>query len=241
MLGKRDSSCTWMIMFGLVEVLVVLINVPSIWSDLYSSQNQYSLFDKTTLIKADSVVVYVHVLTDSNFNDSVERAVFFPLVDDFSQLTIPQTADIFRNESEVYVYVNVSGGHVSPLRFYKDIATPDYFVGYFTAVINIDNGNITSVYWIDDLCNECYSSECVNQTNCGISYSDANNCQVNNTADGTNTDGQLCNIVVYLAWVGTDANGTPMTSLSYTPSNFQAYSAFPVYKAAAGIATDRLV
>jgi len=195
----------WLLsIIGIVEFfLLLVIHFPSTWSDTYSTQNQFSLYDKTSLTKGDSVVVYVHATTSITNDTGIanERAVFFPLVDGFSQLNIPSSAEVFRNNTEVYVYLNVSGGIISSPRFYKDEATPNYFVGYFTAVIVLNEGNITQIYWVDDNCTECEDWECVNQTNCGISYNDTNNCQPSKNATATNTDGQLCNIVIYLAWL----------------------------------------
>ena len=55
----------------------------------------------------------------------------------------------------------------------------------------------------DDGCKQCNDDECVGGTNCAIAYSDINDCK----------DPSVCNMNVYIAWVGTDLNDQPCTSL----------------------------
>jgi len=154
------------------------------------------------------------------------KGTFFPQVDIFSQMLISNTGLLYKNETNVYVFVN-HGGVISEKRYYKRADFAGLFVGSFTAVITISNGNVTGITW-DDGCSQCTSS-CIETKTCGLSYNDVD-C-VANTG--------LCNISVYLAWVGTDSNGATCNSLSYIPSKFASYSLGPVYQTAAGVATSR--
>jgi len=187
-------------------------------------------------------------------------AVYFPLVDKFSVLNINvhptgysltnNTAAngtssssnftlndiLFYNTLDVYIWLNITG-HISPPRYYKNENVTGSFVGYFTGIVNMVNGNITSVTWDDNNCKECLDYSCIGGLNCGYSYiSDADSCNTNSTSSNDN-DPDFCNIQVYLAWVGTDNADNTCTSFSYAPSQFSQYSALSIASTAAGIAT----
>lgn len=52
------------------------------------------------------------------------------------------------NNSQVTVRVSVGGTNItSPAKFYS---TGDAFVGYWTLLVNMDRGSITSLTWDDD-------------------------------------------------------------------------------------------
>jgi hypothetical protein len=82
------------------------------------------------------------------------------------------------------VWLNISGV-ISEPRYYKHSDTPNYFVGYWTAICHLDGGRLTAITW-DDGCGECSNSECINEESCGIAYSDINDC----------LDDKLCNFTV---------------------------------------------
>jgi hypothetical protein len=135
-------------------------------------------------------------------------------------LTIFAAAASLRNATEVRVWLDFHG-FKSPVRFFK---TPDLigttktcltfaeiYAASFSAVVSLENGAVTGISW-DEGCKECQSDPtnpdnvCVGGKVCGVKYTDTNNCQIANT----------CSILVYLAWVGTDAQGYPCYSTCKT-------------------------
>lgn len=99
----------------------------------------------------------------------------------------------------------------------------------------MDKGNVTSLEWVDG-CNEC---KCSNEEDIGNSickeslcYSDL--CTVTDE-DCDKMGDQTCNIKVYLAWIGTDANGRPFSSAQSLPNNFMVFGFKKAYRAAAGV------
>jgi len=155
------------------------------------------------------------------------RAVFFPEMDDFSQLIINNTIQ-YENISDVYLWINVSG-IVSPPRYWKQHDTDGVYTAFLTAVVNINEGEVDFIAWDDDMCSECTSDVCVNvnggdfNSNCGIAYSEYN-C----------TDFTHCNIIVNLAWLGTDASNNPTVSYTLVPSKFEQFNLYPAYKEVTG-------
>jgi len=211
----------------------------------YGSLDQNLLYKDDAFTIGDDVVLYmyvgsgtptvnllIHPSTTTNVNSSsfIERAVFFPKVDSFSQIGIPGTGQNFSGVDNVYIFLNMSGGIVSEHRYYKKNTTRGYYVGSFTAVVTLTHGLPTSIDWQDDNCNECLEDECVDGKDCAISYAEAQNC----------VDSTLCNVSVYLAWTGTDQKGNGLTSKSKTPAAFSRFSWFPVYKSASGIANSHV-
>ena len=115
----------------------------------------------------------------------------------------------------------------------------EFFTSFFTVVINVDGGEIQSIVW-DDSCSECggtdlQNGECVGGFQCGLSVNGVD-CisEPLFTGNGTQLEpGDVaCGPRVFLTWVGTDANNDECTSFSSAPSQFELYSANPVFEAA---------
>jgi len=164
------------------------------------------------------------------------RAIYFPLVDDFSQLSVPLSGQYFYDVPSVSLWLNVSG-IVSDTRYYKAPGRLGVYNGALTAVINLVGGKITTVSWDDDDCSDCSEDVCIQQglsensaQNCGIPYDSVGYCQLS----------QYCNILIYLAWRGTDVNNNYCTSYSSVPSQLSQWSWFPIYEAAAGITQNKI-
>jgi hypothetical protein len=159
-----------------------------------------------------------------------QRALFFPLVDIFSEFTIPGSGVALQGlNNSVWVQVNFTG-IFSDFRYYKQyIQTPTLFVGSFTLVVTLINGIPHGLSWQDD-CNQCDAAICVGGYDCGLSY-DAYDCT---------TSGSICDIKIYVVWQGTDSQGTPLTSSNDAPSQFNLFALRPVWQSAAGV-QQRLV
>jgi len=146
----------------------------------------------------------------------------------------------FQNDDYVWIWLDVAN-HSTPLyRYFKNKANPGIFVGAFVAVVSFTEGTIVGVEWEDDGCGECTNTLCVGPkplSNCGYEYTAVSNC------DGTieKYTPELCNLKVYLAWLGEDSSGVPMVTYAYTPAKFSKYSAEKVVQAVAGTAGDNYV
>jgi len=193
----------------------------------------------------DDVLFSVYVYENNNPDALKKKASFVPSVDLFSEMIITNSGSYYKNLSASISAVQIEvegvtsqGVIVSEKRFYIDLEnTPLSFVGFFTAIVQINNGVMERIYW-DDGCGECDQTtsiteqRCIADKNCGILY------------DGDGLDCTVpgnCDISVYLAWIGTDNSGVPMNSISSIPSRFSEFSFNPVYKAAAGVSEQYFI
>lgn len=80
-----------------------------------------------------------------------------------------------REYDDAYISVEVAGVF-SDTRVYRESLKPTVFVGAFTILIRMVEGNVTEVSWDESDCSECSIDNCVGTHNCGIAISDANNC-----------------------------------------------------------------
>jgi len=164
------------------------------------------------------------------------KATYFPLVDDFTLMTVPDSGLRWKYATEVIIWAELAG-ECSDTRHYKSPLSPGLFNGALSLVVNIDSGVISSIVWDDDKCSQCDDSSCIYETtnpndpkNCGLEYSQTGNCDSN----------QFCNLQIYFAWVGTDARKVYCTSSGFLPSKADAWSVFPVYKVAAGVTKAKI-
>lgn len=74
----------------------------------------------------------------------------------------------------MYITLDIHGV-VSEPRYYKKATTPNVFTGSWTAAIEMVKGNITGIVW-DDSCDECSDDICIDGKNCGIEYSEVDDC-----------------------------------------------------------------
>jgi len=206
----------------LVCILSLFLFIPHVVS--YGESNQAELYSQQTFTKYQESVVYVYAEKIATGNKT--KGIFFPVVDEFSQLNLLGTGLEFKDASEVAVYANIHG-FITPYRFYKHQKTPGFLVGSLTLTITLLDGKLDNAYWADS-CDECSLDRCVDEKNCGLTY-DELSC----------TDKFTCNVMIYLAWVGTDANGQPCRSYSFTPQRFSRFSLVPAYKSAANITNEQ--
>eukprot|EP01126_Amoeba_proteus_P021342 TRINITY_DN2162_c0_g1_i4.p1 TRINITY_DN2162_c0_g1~~TRINITY_DN2162_c0_g1_i4.p1 ORF type:complete len:128 (-),score=7.13 TRINITY_DN2162_c0_g1_i4:70-453(-) len=93
-----------------------------------------------------------------------------------------------------------------------------YVVGSYSAIVRMENGNVTRIDW-NDGCQECNEDRCIDNV-CGI---DQDTCARNERL-------KSCDLKVYLGWIGTDLDGTYCRSAGDLPSNFRQFALRPVYE-----------
>jgi len=137
--------------------------------------------------------------------------VFYTQVDDFAMLDLaPFPIERTRfDQPNMWIQVE-TGGQVSPVKQRVQSGSPVYVVPFWTAIINVDSGIVTSITW-DDGCYGCSGNECIMET-CGV---DIGTCWSN---------GVDCSLKVYVCWFGTDSTGYYLTSAGKRLSQFREYS-----------------
>ena len=155
------------IILFLIGLSLFFVYTDSATTTAYGDYKQSDFLLKTEYERlVDRMLVYVMVEQDVyNVTDNTtvqipiaqNKAVYFPITDRFSQLNVPGSKHLiceliylmifpggrqFFNESDIYIYLNISN-FVSEKRYYKQSNTPDKYVGYWTAIITMDQGKIT--------------------------------------------------------------------------------------------------
>uniref|UniRef100_A0A7S0LKR5 Subtilisin n=1 Tax=Coccolithus braarudii TaxID=221442 RepID=A0A7S0LKR5_9EUKA len=110
-------------------------------------------------------------------------------------------------------------------------------VSSITAIVHLERGEVTRVVW-DNGCSLCPERNndalsCLQDNTTIVCSSDGDgacsDCFVRASADSCASAQGRCTPTVYVAWVGTDKHGVPMTSAGKIFSRFGAYSLGPVY------------
>ncbi|PRP89782.1 7,8-dihydro-8-oxoguanine triphosphatase NUDT15 [Planoprotostelium fungivorum] len=201
---------------------------------------------KTSYKKGDDSLIIMNIYTDQDA-PNWRQVAFIPTVDKFTLLEANGTGtDITLNyDTFDNVWVSLSFGgqqFESPNRYFRKPSGVDYkqgtdmsqyFVGSFSAIIQLNRGVIDNIYW-DDGCKECSDTACFDGQTCAITMTDANNCVNANTTS-------TCNIKVYIVWSGTDADGFNMGSISNLPSHFAAFSLKKIYLQTSGVVGTRII
>ncbi|KAI8816319.1 uncharacterized protein EV422DRAFT_296323 [Fimicolochytrium jonesii] len=150
-------------------------------------------------------VVYLNfTTTDTLTGDPYPNtAVFYPTVDDYSELVIPDSwSAIADNTTTVpassptvgLTLMHNGGSYVTPSRKWAIKAQSEIlYVPSRTAIVTLDNGEITDFNWY--------------QTSCTLTTCTCLDDICTDTCLGKN-----CTVTVYLGWAGTDATGTDLTS-----------------------------
>jgi hypothetical protein len=129
------------------------------------------------------------------------------------------------------IRVSLSFGNLTTTQ--KAYSRDNMFVGYWTAYITLSSGTPTLIAWEEDTtCSYCAgTSMCIDAT-CANSYDDA--------AIANNCSNQKCDMVIYLAWLGTDAAGNRMLSANSAFSRMRLFAITPLYNAASAYAITTL-
>merc|ERR1711916_282734 len=223
------NTCGWLLVAGcgywllVVVVVVVAVCVYVETADGYCSGAgcgtlASALNGKQQYKKDDQAVVFIEVTNTAS--NMAQRAPFFPQVDEFSVLEIPDSGSLFyRNESITVSVVMGNNAHATPPRAYTDGSS---FVGYYSALIHMRNGRVLRIEW-DEGCSGCPDG-CV-----------ANNCALPYASYGSPCLDPECAIKVYVVWLGTDKDDQVLTSPSLLPSNFRRFALSPVVKDASAV------
>jgi len=154
---------------------------------------------------------------------------FTPKVDDFSLLQVANshstntTTGRWISAPDVNIRLEI-GGLVSP---WKSRSRDGLVVPFWTAILDVDNGRLNSIYW-DDGCYECDDSQCINAT-CAVPVSTCYEV----TYTGFSTGGtNNCDLKIYIGWKGQDKDGNYLTSSARRLSAFRSYSLSSVYNTA---------
>ncbi|KAJ3222597.1 hypothetical protein HK099_002109 [Clydaea vesicula] len=148
---------------------------------------------------------------------STLTASFYPTVDSYSLLNIPNSArtligglgDVSFKSNSIYIdFLTNSGVMRSSIATFAEKSGRIYYVPARTVVITLDNGSPVSIEWAPSNC-IADTCKCMDP---GTKYAICGELGVGE--EGTLCDGTNCNIQVYLAWAGTDANGRVLASAS---------------------------
>mmetsp|Transcript_10907 Transcript_10907/g.21213 ORF Transcript_10907/g.21213 Transcript_10907/m.21213 type:complete len:301 (+) Transcript_10907:235-1137(+) len=117
----------------------------------------------------------------------------------------------------------------------KPVANPDNYLSTgLTAIVHLADGEVTRVVW-DVGCTLCPEHQqelsCLADNTSIVCSSDGGGCSDCYLPIGERCgSGQhACAPKLYVAWVGTDSNGVPMTSAGQIISQYSQYSLQPVY------------
>jgi hypothetical protein len=178
----------------------------------------------------DIVPVCLRIYANTNLTGSGtwKKAVFFPYVDDFSLLEVPNNTapapgrfpmdtTSFNNRPVLYVEC---GGVISPPKVISNMAGSVMITEAYLIVF-LKDGLVSSMFWDPNPCedNGCgpktpaKSFLCVDNNQCGISTSEL--CVTSDAA---------CTLKVYLTWIGTDGKRDPLKSAQVRLSNWKQYS-----------------
>eukprot|EP00700_Malawimonas_jakobiformis_P003214 EC725809.1.p1 GENE.EC725809.1~~EC725809.1.p1 ORF type:complete len:175 (+),score=4.23 EC725809.1:81-605(+) len=121
---------------------------------------------KTSFLKSSSSLtdqlaqVFLWVAqTNSTDNSTIlQKAPFYPRVDEFSVMTVNNSGLLFLNDSSTRIYLSI-GNVTSTAKRYTNNAV---FVSYWTAYIQLNNGVVRSITWDDDpTCSLCVQYDVV--------------------------------------------------------------------------------
>merc|ERR1711916_412869 len=155
LLKRVDRQRMKSILQGVWVVVVVAVCVYVETADGYCSGAgcgtlASALNGKQQYKKDDQAVVFIEVTNTAS--NTTQRAPFFPQVDEFSVLEIPDSGSLFyRNESITVSVVMGNDAHATPPRAYTDGTS---FVGYYSALVHMRNGRILRIEW-DEGCSGC--------------------------------------------------------------------------------------
>jgi hypothetical protein len=150
------------------------------------------------------------------------KSIFIPKVDQISLLkpsnfTWDNLHTIYSQWKDLRVYLQFGNGTSAIKSSRKRFWSGNLVVGSFSAYVSLNSGKVTAINW-DDGCQECDSDHCLDNV-CAF--------------DEEKCTGRNCDLKIYLAWIGTDANNIYCTSAGTLPSNFQTFSFGTIFDYAA--------
>ena len=107
----------------------------------------------------------------------------------------------------------------------KPVVTEDFELSSgLTVIVHLDNGRVNRIVW-DSSCNLCPSrAEDVtcrwDRTDIACVDGPCRDCFATIPPGGCTSESEVCAPAVYIAWLGTDSNGTPLLSAGSVLSRF---------------------
>jgi len=173
--------------------------------------------------------------SDPNWSTAVDymRLSFSPIADDYSRFRVPQSFQNLvgtpnTNLNKIFPgNITVHAESQTALSFQKLYYGEDTVYPALTAVIAVNEGKVTGITW-DDGCVFCAVDECEPNTynyNGGLATPEEAQQPVGSCPVAVNvcklSEKAECDLILYVVWTGTDANGRDFTSSA------NRFSAFP--------------
>lgn len=179
------------------------------------------------------------------------KSVFYPKVDEYSVLDVKdinsQTYKGLISTAKEAPSTNATNidslqiavrlGNV--VSYPKAFNRAGYIVPFWTAIVHMTNGVVDNIFW-DDGCFTCSpdSAECMRDGAAAdryfgdadkavdlTTYSQGEDCAVSEEGQASAcSEAGECDARVYLAWLGTDSQGEPLTSAGSVISRFRSFS-----------------
>ncbi|OHT03927.1 hypothetical protein TRFO_28705 [Tritrichomonas foetus] len=151
---------------------------------------------RTEFKKGERIKIYVELLKN---NVSVGRARYYPKVDELAILQVPSASVASNENSTVQITVKGITSKQHPLR------KADYIVEFLSFLTYFDKGKLNGVGWDTSFdTNSCKLRDGIIDKTCGVPYNE-NNTQY---------------LKVFVGYVGTDIDATPLKSAQSMPSTF---------------------
>eukprot|EP00164_Ancoracysta_twista_P002540 GFYU01003385.1.p1 GENE.GFYU01003385.1~~GFYU01003385.1.p1 ORF type:complete len:220 (-),score=28.59 GFYU01003385.1:963-1622(-) len=158
---------------------------------------------------------------------ALKKAVFWAKMDEFAMMELDTNFDKADNDTSVDMWVNgLSSGKVA---FRKG----GVVVPFQTLLVHVTGGEIKKLTWDQPGCSVCEDSNpelCIDNMNCGVDMATRCGAKLN------------CDVKIYVAFIGTDKKGVPLTSAGKIFSRFRQFSLFNAYqhlwRTAAGYTDD---
>eukprot|EP00300_Choanocystis_sp_HF-7_P006423 c14697_g1_i1.p1 GENE.c14697_g1_i1~~c14697_g1_i1.p1 ORF type:complete len:321 (+),score=54.93 c14697_g1_i1:121-1083(+) len=192
-----------------------------IFLNVYSTTTSYGNWTNTT----GSSVYAEPEEPEITITNRTMRAPFFTRVDQFSQLMLKGSGVLYNRNATAEVYLSIGQGANMVKSSSRRFSDGENYVGYFSAVVNMDAGRVVSIAW-DEGCGSCSDDLCIDR-NCANEYPSSQVCLLDE-----------CNIKVYVAWVGTTLKNRQCLSGGYLPSNFRRFSLGNVRRTASQLSGD---
>ena len=196
----------------ILNILFLFIILCYIINNVDSSGASLCNLDERTFNKNEEVPICIALMQ----NETRYKSQFWVKVDEFALLELDNSfnTDYYNKNTTVQIEASLNASKAI------NTATEELRVPFFTIIIELNQGEISSITW-DDKCVGCLSDECIDGF-CGIPQ---NYC---GTAD-SQTD---CDLKIYLGWFGTDKNGNYLTSAGQRLSAFRSWSLNEAFEAA---------
>lgn len=205
------------------------------WTGCVDPENGY---EPVTIGQPTTVCLVLANDGDWSSETTYMRLNFKPTADEYSRFHVPQSFSQLVGSGEQSDVTDIFTGNITvhtesqtALSFQKQYYNGnDKVYPYLTAIITVEQGNVTGITW-DNACVFCKSDECENNTynyngeivteeeaqqQVGSCFTTVEECKTSEKAE--------CDLMLYVVWTGTDANGRDFVSSANRFSAFPAQS-----------------